>query len=106
MSERHRFVVMLEIEASDPRLSETAISAAIASNTAKDAAALRRLIMQSLPKDVVRVIAMFPTAHAKMLMQLHEAVGEDIADFLQQEGISTRSPFHRPPKDYVPPTRD
>jgi hypothetical protein len=84
---------MLRIETNDPRLAEDAISV----DTARDSARLRRAVLQHLPKDVTRVIAVFPVEHAEMLMLLHEAVGKE----LMGEPVADR-----PPPDYVPPTRE
>jgi hypothetical protein len=100
MPERHRFAVILEIETSDPRLSPAIINDGMPS--AKDVARTRRALLQRLPKDVQRVVAIFPVEHAKMLMMLHEAFGDDIAKKL---GVDNDT-FVRPPPDYVPPTRE
>ncbi|HEY2617013.1 MAG TPA: hypothetical protein VGI78_06720, partial [Acetobacteraceae bacterium] len=87
MTERHRFCVMLELDTSDPRLTEEAIVTAMASNTARDVARLRRAVTQHLARDVSRVIAIYPVEHAKMLMQLHDAVGEEIQATLKRAGL-------------------
>jgi hypothetical protein len=106
MSE-HTFVVMLQIKTTDPRLSGDAIAAAMRSGAPGEFARMRRVLMHALPRDVERVIALLPVEHAKMLMMLHEAYGEDIARFLREQGIAPNADgsFVRPPPGYVPPTR-
>jgi hypothetical protein len=48
-------------------------------------------------KRITRVIAVLPVEHAKALMVLHEALGEQ----LMGERMSDR-----PPADYIPPTQE
>jgi hypothetical protein len=102
----HTFVVMLQIRTTDPRLSQDAIADALESGDPGLFARVRRLIIKSLPRDVERVVAIFPPEHARLLMLLHEAHGEEIATVLREQGIEADSPFVRPPAGYVPPTRD
>jgi hypothetical protein len=95
--EAHAFVAMLVIETDDPQLSEAKLAAM---DSASRVAAIRHAVLQHLPQDVKRVVALFPVEHARMLMMLHEAVGKEIADELGVE----KPLFQRPPADYVPPT--
>ncbi|HTI78934.1 MAG TPA: hypothetical protein VL614_00635 [Acetobacteraceae bacterium] len=101
MAEKHTFCLLLEIRTEDRRLTDEAIEAAI--KTADGVKALRRAVLQHLPRDVSRVIAMFPVEHAKMLLQLHEAFGDDIAKHLREQGIDVGGLSVYPPPDYVPP---
>lgn len=94
MAERFGFIVMLQIETGDPRLTEDAL--AVAMETPHSVAVVRRAILQHLPKDVTRLVAIMPIAEAQQIMTLHEAVSR-----LEPEGG-----FGRPPADYVPPTVD
>ena len=101
MAESNRFAVMLVLDTADPRLTGEAIEAAM--TTPRGVDQLRRAIMQHLPKDVVRVAAVFPVDHAKLLLELHLAVGADI----RKELLGDDEPvFIRPPPGYVPPTRE
>jgi hypothetical protein len=95
MSERYRFVVMLEMETNDPRLSEDALAEGY--KTVHGTATVRRAVLQHMPKDVSRVVAVMPLEHAKALMALHEAAGEM---------LSGEQMMVRPPADYVPPTQE
>jgi hypothetical protein len=104
MTDKHAFCVMLQIETTDPRLSVEAMAEAMQS--AGGVARLRHAVLQHLPKDVARLIAVFPVEQAKMLMKLHEAVGEDIAEKLREKGLDADPLFQRPPSDYVPPTQE
>ena len=81
---KHSFVVMLQGETDDPRLSPPAV-ALLASRGAF--AAVRAAVLDLVPRDVTRVIAILPVEHARLLMMLHEAVGEDLG----------AEPFIRPP---------
>jgi hypothetical protein len=103
----HTFCVMVQISTRDARLSEDVMTRALDSAHAGEFAKIRRAVLQHLPKDVERVIAVFPVEHARMLMMLHELHGEDIAKFLREQGIvaDADGAFVRPPTDYVPPTR-
>ena len=103
-TESYEFAVMLLVKTTDPRLTPKAIDEAM--TTAGGVAGLRRVVLQHLPRDVSRLVAVIPTEHAQMLMMLHEAAGEDIAAYLRKVGIETEAAFKRPPPDYVPPTRD
>jgi hypothetical protein len=98
--ERHRLAVMLVLDTADPRLSYKAIEEAMQTPGGVDK--LRRVILQHLPKDVARVAAAFPVEHAKLLMDLHLAFGEDIRKELGVRGQG----FVRPPPGYVPPTTE
>jgi hypothetical protein len=105
MTEPYEFVVMLQVKTTDPRLTPKAIDEAMTS--AGGVSRLRRAILQHLPKDVSRVIAAMPVEHARLLMILHEAVGDDIATHLREIGrIVAENAFVRPPPDYVPPTTE
>jgi hypothetical protein len=107
MAERYSFAVMLQVTTTDPRLSEQALRDMLAAGTASGFAKLRHVILQHLPKDVSRVIALFPLDHAKLLMMLHESVGDDLSKYLREQGVITEDDgtiFVRPPADYVPPT--
>lgn len=108
MAEPHEFCVMLQIRTTDPRLSAEALTEALDSGEARHFAFVRRAMLQRLPKDVARLVAVFPVEHAKLLMLLHEAMGDDIAAHLRAHGIETSATgvAVRPPPDYVPPTRD
>jgi hypothetical protein len=109
MTDRHSFVVMLQIQTNDPRLTEKAIAKALGAGQPGGFARMRHAILQHLPKDVTRVIALFPVAHAKLLMMLHEANGEAIAKILQEKGLISEDDgtiVVRPPAGYVPPTRN
>jgi hypothetical protein len=91
---RHAFAALLIVETNDPRLSEEAF--ATGHETAASTARIRRAVLQHLPKDVQRLVAVMPVEHAIALTTLHEAVGEELFGGL----------FRRPPPDYVPPTRE
>jgi hypothetical protein len=108
MSEkRYSFAVLLQLTTTDPRLSEEGIAAILDSGKAGDFAKMRHAVLQHLPKDVSRVIALFPLDHAKMLMQLHEAFGEELRQKARELGSTVDEDgtlFVRPPADYVPPT--
>lgn len=95
------FAVMLIVKTNDARLTEEALIEALGSNEAAAFAKVRRTVLQHLPRDVERLVAVFPVEHARALMQLHEAFGEKIAAELGEDSI-----FARPPPDYVPPTRE
>ena len=91
---KHTFIAMVQIETDDPRCSPDVMNGAV--TTAETAAALRRLVLQHLPSDVTRLVAVMPVEHARLLMMLHEATGKDLGADI----------FKRPPQDYVPPTRE
>lgn len=86
-----KFIAMVQIETDDPRLTIERIVAGV--RTASDTAATRQAIMDQLPHKVTRVVAYMPEEHARLLMLLHEAVGEEIG----------KRGFVRPPADYVAP---
>jgi hypothetical protein len=102
------FCVMLQLRTNDPRLTAEAINEALGSGNASAFAMMRRAVLQHLPKDVTRMIAVFPVEHARMLMMLHEIHGEQIAAQLREGGIAANADgiFVRPPPDYVPPTQE
>lgn len=105
MADKQAFCVMLQVETADPRLTLDAIEDAF--KTASGTAKLRQAVLQHLPKDVTRLIAVMPVNQARMLMLLHQAAGEDIAKQLREAGIQAEDTnFLRPPPDYVPPTND
>jgi hypothetical protein len=89
---KHTVVVMVQIETNDPRLDPDNICV----GTVRDTAALRVAVLANL-KRLTRVIAVFPPEHAKALMLLHEAMGEELTGEQMAD---------RPPPDYIPPTRD
>ena len=87
------FVVVLQIETSDPRLTEESMVELM--KTARGHATMRAAILQHLPKDVRRLIAVMPVEQARALMML-------------QDEINTRMGIkvNHAPADYVPPTMD
>lgn len=89
-----RFCVMLEIDTKNPRLRD--IEGALSVGTSRAFADMRAAIMAVLPRDVRRLVAVFPVEQARLLMMLHDAVGDQIG--APEPG--------RPPADYVPPTMD
>jgi hypothetical protein len=101
VTEKYAFCVLLQVETHDARLSEQALVEALDSGMAGEFAKIRHAILQHLPKDVTRLIAVFPVEHARALMMLHEAHGEA----LRERGQEGEGGFVRPPPDYVPPTR-
>jgi hypothetical protein len=104
MAKTNTFVVMLQITTDDPRLSETRLIEALHSGKAEGFAAARTAVMQRLPEDVTRLIAVMPVEQARLLMMLHESVGSDIAGYLRKAGFEVEDPeFRRPPPDYIPP---
>jgi hypothetical protein len=90
---KHSVVVMLQIETDDPRLSDGALAKF---GSIEAVAAVRAAVVDVVPRDIARVIAVFPVEHARLLMMLHEAVGKDLGN----------GAFVRPPAGYVPPTRE
>ena len=105
MPDKHAFCVVLQVETHDPRLSLDAIHEAL--KTAGSMARMRHTVLQHLPKDVTRLIAIMPVNEARMLMMLHEAAGAEIANMLREMGIPIGDTnFIRPPPDYVPPTTE
>jgi hypothetical protein len=97
MSHEFAFAVLLIVETKDPRLSEEALTEALGSNEAATFAKVRRAVLQHLPKDVQRLVAILPVERARLLMQLDEFVATQIAG----EPMT-----HPAPPDYVPPTRE
>lgn len=95
MAGKHTFIVMVQVETDDPRLSEEAMTR-LPSATAGEVASTRRAILSRLPHEVTRLIAVLPLDQARLLMRLHEAVGQDLGG----------PAYVRPPSDYVPPTHD
>jgi hypothetical protein len=106
MAERYTFCVMLQVTTSDARLSEQAVAESLGTGKASAFAKLRHAVLQHVPRDVSRVIALMPVEHAKLLMQLHEAFGDEIVAHLKAAGIKADEDgtILRPPADYVPPT--
>lgn len=84
--------VMVLIETDDPRLDPHHID----SSTAKNAAELRRAVIENLPK-LTRVVMVMPEEAARLMAYAHRAALEATG---QKDKIS------RPPSDYVPPTRE
>jgi hypothetical protein len=99
MADKQAICVMLQIEHEDRRLTPERIEEAM--KTADGVSALRRVVLQHLPRDVTRLIAVFPVEQARLLMMLHEAVGEDIAAHLGVPADEV-APM-RPPPGYKPP---
>jgi hypothetical protein len=91
---KYEFAALILIATDDPALSEAGIVDSMQS--ASGVAALRRAVMQHLPADLTRLVAVMPVEEARQIMLLHEAVGQEIG------GTS----FRRPPSGYVPPTRE
>jgi hypothetical protein len=87
-----RIAVMLELETNDPRLSKETLAEMPDVRTLAKA---RRAVLQHIPKDVQRVIAILPVEQAKHLMLLHEAVGREL-------GVEIT---HHVP-GFVPPTQE
>jgi hypothetical protein len=85
-------VVMAQIETDDPRLSLESLATAV-TTSATTTAALRQTVLDHLPDDVTRLIAVLPLEQARRLMWLHERMGDLTGD----------STFVRPPSGYVPP---
>jgi hypothetical protein len=96
MSGKFAFAAMVIIETDDPRLSEVALIDMAHSNSAGPVATVRRAVLQHLPRDVQRLVAVMPVEQAKQLMLLHEAIGDEL-------GVDIAV---RPPAGYMPPTRD
>jgi len=87
-----RIAVLLELETIDPRLSEETLA------QVPDVSAIataRRAVLQHIPKDIKRVIAILPIEQARHLMLLHEAVGREL-------GVEIT---HHVP-GFVPPTQE
>jgi hypothetical protein len=93
----HEFAVLLIVETKDPRLSEEALIEALGSNEAATFAKVRRAVLQHLPKDVQRLVAILPVERARLLMELDE--------FVAMQVVGEPMTHHAPP-DYVPPTRE
>jgi hypothetical protein len=91
---KHTIVAMVQIETDDPRLVPSSDMVA----TAAAAALVRQVIVDNLPR-LTRVIGIFGVDHARMLMMLHESVGDRIAAELGKAPT-----FKRPPADYKPPS--
>jgi hypothetical protein len=88
-----RIAVLLEVETNDPRLSEEALTA---QPTVQTVARARHAVLQHLPKDIRRVVAIMPVEHAQQLCLLHEAFGREIMG----EEIARRVP------EFIPPTQE
>lgn len=99
MTARHTVCALVQIETNDPRLAPSAISVDTAAKTRR----LRAAVMQHMPRDVTRLIAVMPAEHAQMLMMLHELVGDDIAAGMRSHGVDAEGVAARPPSDYVAP---
>lgn len=102
----HLFAVMLLIQTDDPLLSPEAIERDFDPPTKESFAKLRARLLRRLPTDISRVVAVFPVEHARMLMQLHDALGDELTAELRAQGVDAVSPYVRPPSDYVPPTTE
>jgi hypothetical protein len=94
VTNKYAFVAIVQIETSDPRLSEESLGRI--HDSARNVAIVRAAVLQHLAKDVQRLIAVMPIEEARTLMLLHEAVGDEL-------GVEVAS---RPPPGYIPPTRD
>jgi uncharacterized protein (DUF2336 family) len=86
-----KVAVLVILDTDDRRLTPEAIDSAMA--TAGGVHRLRKAVLDRFARDMTRLVAVMPEEHARMLMLLHEAVGEDLGG----DG------FVRPPKDFVPP---
>lgn len=92
-----KICAMIEIETDDPRIVSLHMRDLTA--TVERATAVRAAFIEQLPDKITRLIALFPMEHARLLMQLHQAVGEDIA-----EATGIKAPFVMPPAGYEPPS--
>lgn len=84
--------VMVLIETDDPRLNIDHISV----STAKAAAQLRQAVIDNLPK-LTRVVVLMSEEEARLMSAVHRAA---------IESLGKKGKVHRPPSDYVPPTRE
>jgi hypothetical protein len=82
--------VVVLIETDDPRIGPENMS------TAGDVARMRKAVIENLPR-LTRVVAVMPEEMAGMMMEAHE---------MAMSLAGAESLLHRPPADYVPPTRD
>jgi len=106
MPTAHRFALLLIVETANPDLAEERLEAALSEMTPQSLSRVRRQILKCLPQDVRRVAAVFPVEHAKLLLQLHEAIGEDLRQDLREAGFDPPQLFTRPPPSYVPPGQE
>lgn len=82
--------VLVLLETDDPRLDPDKLD----NSTASKAAAVRRAVIENLPK-LSRVVVVMPEEAAQMMMGLY--------DYMVREMGGETNP---PPPGYVPPTRD
>lgn len=95
---RHQLGILIQFESDDPELDPDRRSVATVERTKT----LRRAVMRHLKNKDFRVVSVFHVEHIKLLMQLHEAIGTDIAraaGLLDPDETMT----DRPPPDYEPP---
>lgn len=94
MTEKHRIGVMLILDTDDPRLSQLTLS-----NTqpdARDVSRARAAVLQRIPKDVERVVAILPIGEMQFLLNMREQLGIEAG----------AEPYVRPPPGYVKPTSE
>jgi hypothetical protein len=89
-----RFCVLLEVQTNDPRLTMERVQSA--NKSAKAISAVRAALLDVLPSDVERVVAIMDVREAKAAMRVWGQVKSEM-------GLDE---FAKPPGDYVPPTRD
>lgn len=87
---KQSIAVMVLIETDDPRLDPSTINV----NTTKATATLRQAVIDNLP-SLTRVVAVMPEENARLMMSTHDLLSEAVGH-----------PAHRPPRRYVPPTRE
>lgn len=91
----HDLAVLLVIRTDEPKLHEDAISGGM--HDARSVAQVRRLVLKSLPHAVERVVAVMTVEEAQIMFMAREMA-------LQEMNLTDLT--HRPPPDYVPPTRE
>lgn len=86
---RRTIVAMVQIETDDARLFPENISVA----SAAEAAALRHAVLANLP-NVTRLIMVLEEEAARIMCATHAIAAREAGAVI-----------HRPPSDYIPPTR-
>jgi hypothetical protein len=86
-----KFIAIVQIETDDPGLTIERIAAGV--RTALGTRSIRQAILEQLPHRATRVVAYLPEKQARLLMMLHESLGNEIG----------APDFVRPPADYVAP---
>lgn len=92
-NEKTAMGVLLIVETDDPRLSAAELDK---EGTTQRMARIRAAVLQRIPKDVTRVVAVLPPYELEVLMRIREQIGIDA-------GLE---PFVRPPPGYVKPTTE